>query len=233
MICPKCATEQEFVDGRCGACGAVPTPDASSVRCSKCRGWVAKGEKFCGACGAKVLSRADRIRAVHRSQERQATLQGVNRGRRWMLIVAVLTLFGSAFSYLAGMGELDKQIKEAESGFVGMTPEERDAALRKESGMGWQELVEHNRGQVIFQTTVLAALGAIFLGLWWWAQTNAFAAALIALLLYITALLVGAVLDPASLLKGIIVKGVIVVALFSAVSAGYRQRSQQPRRSAA
>ncbi|HVR83375.1 MAG TPA: hypothetical protein VMU54_03630, partial [Planctomycetota bacterium] len=128
---------------------------------------------------------------------------------------------------------LDKQIHEAEAGFIGMTPAERDAALRKQSGMSWQELVEHDRGQVIFQSVVLVALGAIFLGLWWWAQTNAFAAALIALLLYISALAVGAIVDPTSLLKGIVIKGVIVVALFSAVSAGYRQRVQQPRRRAA
>ena len=150
-----------------------------------------------------------------------------------MLIVAVLTLFGAAFSYFAGMSELDKQIHEAEAGFIGMTPAERDEALRKQSGMSWQELVEHDRGQVIFQSVVLVALGAIFLGLWWWAQTNAFAAALIALLLYISALAVGAIVDPTSLLKGIVIKGVIVVALFSAVSAGYRQRVQQPRRRAA
>ncbi|HVR84928.1 MAG TPA: hypothetical protein VMU54_11500, partial [Planctomycetota bacterium] len=102
MICSNCATEQEFVDGRCATCGTAPEPAPSGVRCSKCRGWVTKGEKFCGACGAKVLSRADRIRAAHRSRERQATLQNVNRGRRWMLIVAVLTLFGAAFSYFAG-----------------------------------------------------------------------------------------------------------------------------------
>lgn len=225
MICSTCKTEQEFVDGRCTACGGP-----AGVRCPKCRGLVAKGEKFCSACGAKMISRADRIRAANRSKERQETLQTLNRGRRWMLIVAVLTLFGSVFSYFAGMSELDKQIRDAEAGFVGMKPADRDAALRRETGMSWEELVDHDRGQVKLQAVILGALGAIFMGLWWWAQTNAFAAALIALLLYISAMLVGAMVDPSSLLKGIIVKGLIVVALFSAVSAGYRQRVQQQQR---
>jgi ribosomal protein L40E len=35
---------------------------------------VEKGEKFCEKCGAKIPTRADRIRAVHRSKERQENL---------------------------------------------------------------------------------------------------------------------------------------------------------------
>jgi uncharacterized membrane protein YiaA len=227
VICPECKTEQDFADGRCAACGA-----ASAVRCPKCRGWVAKGEKFCSACGAKIPSRADRIRAAHRSKERQETQHNVNRGRRWMLVVAVLTLFGGVFSYFSGMSEVDKQLREADTAFSGMTPAERDARLKEELGMTWQEVIDHDRGMVTFQMAALVGLGVIFIGLWWWAQTNAFAAALIALLLYGTVMLVSALIDPASLLKGIVVKVVIMVALSSAVSAGYRQRSQVRRRAA-
>jgi uncharacterized membrane protein YiaA len=225
VLCPDCNTEQEFADGRCAGCGA-----ASAVRCPKCRGWVAKGEKFCSACGAKIPTRADRIRAANRNRERQETQHNVNRGRRWMLVVAVLTLFGGVFSYFAGMSDVDKQLREAEAAFSGMTPVERDAQLKKEVGMTWQEVVDHDRGMVTFQMAVLVALGVIYIGLWWWAQTNAFAAALIALLLFVTVMLVSALIDPVSLVKGIIIKIVIIGALSSAVSSGYRQRAQQRRR---
>ena len=219
--------DQEFADGRCAGCGA-----ASAVRCPKCRGWVAKGEKFCSACGAKIPTRADRIRAANRSRERQETQHNVNRGRRWMLIVAVLTLFGGAFSYFAGMSDVDKQLRDAEASFSGMTPVERDAQLKQEMGMTWQEVVDHDRGMVTFQMVVLVTLGVIYVGLWWWAQTNAFAAALIALLLFVTVMLVSALIDPVSLVKGIIIKVVIIAALSSAVSSGYRQRAQVRRRAA-
>lgn len=225
MICPDCKTEQEFADGRCAGCGA-----ASAVRCPKCRGWVVKGERFCSDCGAKIPSRADRIRAANRNRERQETQSNVNRGRRWMLIVAVLTLFGGVFSYFAGMSDVDKQLRDAEAAFSGMTPAERDAQLKQEMGMTWQEVVDHDRGMVTFQMVVLVALGVIYIGLWWWAQTNAFAAALIALLLFVTVMLVSALIDPVSLVKGIIIKVIIVAALSSAVSAGYRQRLAQQRR---
>jgi hypothetical protein len=225
VICPECRTEQDFADGRCAACGA-----ASAVRCPKCRGWVAKGEKFCSACGAKIPSRADRIRAAHRSKERQETQQNVNRGRRWMLIVAVLTLFGGVFSYFSGTSEVDKKLREAEASFKGVTPAERDAQLKEEMGMTWQEVVDRAHGLVTMEAAALAGLGVIYMGLWWWAQTNAFAAALIALLLYVSWMLVAALINPASLLMGIIVKVVIIAALSSAVSAGYRQRALGRRR---
>jgi hypothetical protein len=146
-----------------------------------------------------------------------------------MLIVAVLTLFGGIFSYFSGMSDVDKTLREAETAFAGMTPAERDARLKESMGMTWPEVVEHDRGMVRFQAVVLGTLGAVFLGLWWWAQSNPFAAALTALLLFVTVMLVNAMVDPASLLRGIIVKIAVVVALFSAVSAGYRERARRRR----
>jgi hypothetical protein len=166
---------------------------------------------------------------MNRKRERQANEQSINKGRRWMLIVAVLTLFGGVFSYLSGQSDVEKQIREAEAAFQGVTPAERDAQLKKTIGMTWQEVVDHDRGMVTFQTTILVTLGVIFLGLWWWAQSNPFAAAMIALLLFFTTILVSAVVDPTSLLKGIIVKIFVVIGLCTAVSASYRERSLRRR----
>jgi len=220
VICPECRTEQEFADGRCAGCGA-----AGAVRCPKCRGWVAKGEKFCSACGAKIPTRADRMRAVQQNRDRQETEDKVNRGRRWMLIVAILTLLASVISHFSGMSNLEKRRREAESEFSGMTPAERDAQLKEEIGMTWEEALADERGQVLLQTTVLVALGVVYLGLWWWAQKNAFAAALTALLLFGTVQFISFLMEPASVFRGLIIKIPIVLALSTAVSAGYRQRT--------
>jgi hypothetical protein len=232
VTCESCGSDKGTSNGRCASCGTAPPPPAKTppaVRCPKCRTAVEKGEKFCASCGAKIPTRADRVRALHRKRERQETDQQINRGRRWMLIVAVLTLFGGVFTYFSGTSDVEKQIKAADAAFEGMTSAERDAQVKATVGMTWQEAIDHDRGMVTFQTVVLGALGVAFIGLWWWAQTNPFAAALIALLLYITSLLVGALVDPTSLLKGFIVKGIVAVALFSAVSAGYRQRGIRRR----
>jgi hypothetical protein len=146
-----------------------------------------------------------------------------------MLIVAVLTIFGALFTYLSGSSEIEKEIRDGDKAFEGMTPAERDQQLKSTIGMTWQEAIDHDRGMVTFQTAALGVMGAIFIGLWWWAQSNPFAAALIALLLYGTSLLVGALVDPSSLVKGLIVKGVVAFALFTAVSASYRQRAVKRR----
>ena len=232
MICLTCGGEQEFQDGRCVACGSAPAPEVPMVRCSKCRAGVEKWEKFCGACGAKIPTRADRIRSVQHNRDRQETEDKLNRGRRWMLIVAVLTLFASIFSYFSGTSNLEKRRRGAESEFSGMTPAERDAQLKEEIGMTWEEALAHDRGQVLLQTTVLVTLGVVYLGLWWWAQRNAFAAALTALLLFGTVQFISFLMEPASVFRGIIIKIPIFIALSTAVSAGYRQRAQRRGRPA-
>jgi hypothetical protein len=231
MSCAACGSDQGFTGGRCTACGgAAAAPAGPLIRCPSCRAAVEKSEKFCAKCGAKIPTRGDRIRAMNRKRERQENQHKVNRGRRWMLIVAVLTLFGGIFSYFAGMSEVDKDIREAEASFQGMTAAERDAQIQATSGMTWAELIEKTRGTVRLQAGILGALGAAFFGLWWWAQTNPFSAALTALLVYLTTQVVIAMVEPESLLKGIIVKIVIAAALFSAVSAGHRERAYSRRR---
>lgn len=71
---------------------------------------------------------------------------------------------------------------------------------------------------------ILIAIGAglfvLHLGLWFWARKAPFAAAVVALVAFITLQLVGAVLDPSSLYKGLIIKVLFVVALTRAVRAG-------------
>jgi len=235
VTCTACGKDQGFSEGRCLACGGpapavAPAPAGPLIRCPKCRAAVEKSEKFCAKCGAKIPTRADRMRAMNRKRERAENQQKVNRGRRWMLIVAVLTLFAGLYTYFWGMSEVDKEVREAEGSFLGMTPAERDAQVKATSGITWPELIEKARGTVRLQAGILGGLGAAFVGLWWWAQTNPFAAALTALLMYLTAQVIGAMVEPESLLKGIIIKIVIVVALFSAFSAGHRERAYSRRR---
>jgi len=210
----------------------APLPAAPLVRCPKCRAGVEKTEKYCAKCGAKIPTRGDRIRIMNRKRERAENQQKVNRGRRWMLIVAVLTLFQAVFLYFSGMSEIDKAVREAEHSDLGLTPAERDAEIKATTGMTWAELIEQSRGSVRLMAGIAGVLGAAFVGLWWWAQTNPFAAALTALLMYVTSQVIGGMMEPESFLKGFIIKIFIVVALFSAVSAGHRERAYARRRRA-
>jgi hypothetical protein len=72
-------------------------------------------------------------------------------------------------------------------------------------------------------------LAAIYVGLGLWARRNPLPAAIVGLVLFVTMIAVGAILDPTSIAQGIIVKVVVVVALAKAIHAGvkYRQLKAQ------
>ncbi len=78
---------------------------------------------------------------------------------------------------------------------------------------------------VIPALVVVAGLGVVFLGLAFWARRAPLPASIIALILYVTAHIIDAIADPATIVNGIIIKVIIIVALSKAIQAGitYRQ----------
>ncbi|TNF38611.1 MAG: zinc ribbon domain-containing protein [Deltaproteobacteria bacterium] len=63
-------------------------------------------------------------------------------------------------------------------------------------------------------------LSAIHVGLYFWARTSPFPAAIVALALFVTLHLTEAVIEPSSLVRGILIKILFLVALIKAVQAG-------------
>ena len=70
----------------------------------------------------------------------------------------------------------------------------------------------------------IAALALIQFGLWWWARREPFAAAVVALAMFVTLQTVQLVLEPKSLFNGIVVKILFIMALVQALSAGLAVR---------
>lgn len=90
--------------------------------------------------------------------------------------------------------------------------------------MTWDELVAHDRGLVTLLLVVNIGLSVIYLGLWFWAKSNPYAAALVALLLFLTVIVISAVYEPATLAQGILVKILFIAALGKAVVSGREER---------
>jgi hypothetical protein len=67
----------------------------------------------------------------------------------------------------------------------------------------------------------MAVLGLVYMGLWIWAKTAPFAAALVALIIYVTVLALDGVFAPQQIAQGIIVKILIIAGLSQAVKSGY------------
>ncbi|MFT7578954.1 MAG: hypothetical protein ACI9MR_000616 [Myxococcota bacterium] len=86
------------------------------------------------------------------------------------------------------------------------------------------------QGKAILLGTNLG-LFAIHVGLWLWAKTSPFPAAVVALVLFVTLHTAEAVIDPSTITSGIIIKVIFLVVLFKAVSSGLevrRLRQQRP-----
>lgn len=77
------------------------------------------------------------------------------------------------------------------------------------------------------------ALAAIQGGLWYWAKRATFAAAVASLALYGTLILVEAVLEPASLMRGWLIKAFFITALVKAIKAGLAARRMREEAQAA
>ena len=68
-------------------------------------------------------------------------------------------------------------------------------------------------------------LAGAYLGLAFWSRKMPFPAAIVGLVIFLTLIAAGAVLDPSDLYKGILVKVLVIVGLARAIQAGARCRA--------
>jgi hypothetical protein len=195
--------------------------------CPSCGAAIeSSSETFCAACGHKLRSSDEEIAAnIARSQADESLRQA----RKWLMIVAVLTWVSGAIFYFLGKAEVDKQIAQAERQTAGISPELRDQVMKRETGMTFQEAVDHDRGQVRLLLVVNIVLGAIYVGLWLWAAKAPLPATVIALLIFVTVVVVNVIIDPKTLAQGIIVKIAVIGGLGSAVAAAVKSRAAAAR----
>ena len=210
---------------------------ASVSACSKCGAAITATEKFCAACGAAVGSNAesgtpnatDTPAALPYAIDTRGALvaereQKLKTARKWLVAISIITLLSGFVFYAIGSEEVEKQIRDAEAQTSGIDPVVRDQLMKQQTGMTFSEAVAHDRGQVTLLLAINIGLAIAYLVLWQWAKKNALAATVVALLLFITTIGVNAVMEPATLAQGIIVKILFIAALSKAVSSAQEER---------
>jgi hypothetical protein len=198
------------------------------MTCSKCAAEAGPDEKFCAACGASLAPDAPTAPAdlppAMTGAPRWDNAAKINKARKWLLGIAILTcLFGIGL-YFVNMQEVDRQVREAKGQLIGMSAEQIDAAYQRVVGMTFQEAIDHDRGMVRMLLFVNLGLTAAYVFLWWWAKRKPLPATVIALMLFITLHVVNAVIDPKTLGQGILVKILFTLALARAVGAAAEDR---------
>jgi hypothetical protein len=207
--------------------------DTAAMRCPKCAAEVAAGERFCAACGTGVAVVDGVLQAQDPAPPVGVTLDAgerdarIGRARKWLFWISIITLVSGFIFYAMAKDECEKQISQGEEQLAGMDPEIRDARLKQNMGMTWDEIKAHDRGLVTLMLVVNIALAAVYLGMWFWAKRNPLAASVTALLLFITVIVVNGVYEPKSFAQGFLVKIFFIIALSKAIGAAQQERRLQ------
>lgn len=198
--------------------GDAPFQGGMVMTCAKCGTVMEDSEQYCSACGAAAAQRFGG--SIERMQEHGA----VSSARKLLLAISILTVLSGLFFYAIQSSKVEDEIREAEQVTADMDAAERDALMKQETGMTFAEAIAHDRGQVKLLLLVNLVLGGIYVGLWRWAKSNPFMAAVTALILFLGVHVISAVVEPKTLVQGVIIKILFTVGLIHAVKAGAEAR---------
>jgi hypothetical protein len=202
--------------------------------CPACGAPVRAADAFCPACGAAVPSEArpapvvgprrtaPRRRAMRHGD--QSRLKSMASAAVAILVLAVMyALGGTIFGFMA-RSEVSDAIRALSSRSASdvITVEGKTRTVAE-----WRNAIER-APTLIFVTNY--GLAAIFVGLFFWARKQAFPAILTAFFLWLATLAITTILDPTTLLQGLIVKIFAIVALLGGLQAALGQRSAERRR---
>ena len=194
---------------------------AMADTCPACGAARKNLEPFCVSCGQKLGLTEHEQHAQRSAGEAAARLE---KARKWLLAVAILTLLSGVVMYFVSSSETEKQIAQFQQQVGNMPAAERDQLLKERVGMTYDEILAHDRGQVTLLLAVNLGLALAYLGLWWWAKRNGVMATIVALLLFVTVHAINAFLDPKTLAQGVILKVALIAALVSALRAALEAR---------
>ena len=163
-----------------------------------------KKKKKAGAMSAKNLASSKEL-AERRLNNRKIKVRqdAVKHGRIAIMVIAIINIGWTAVQWISMNNMLAKV--EANPGMY---------------------VVDH--GILAEQKMILIGsfvVGFLFLGLFFWAKKNPFSACLTALILFVSLQVLAAVINPANIVAGIIIKIFIVLALVKAISKAVELRN--------
>jgi len=180
--------------------------------CPKCGRELAAGTVFCENCGARLQEGVKRrkVRSRLGSLASAQHKKHIRSARIAIMVTAVLMFIGCAVVW----SRTQEEVRKLRSNPNIIIDEQKLAEVMKKIKM------------VI---AAQAAVGLVFLGFFFWAKTNPFAASLTALIIYATLQVIGLALNPGVYLNPIALLIVIVIllALANGVKSGLAFKKMQ------
>ncbi len=254
LVCPGCSGSVQVADvhegkevqcAECRTIGVVRVDQAGAARlvvaeaavaaanpeasCAACGERLAPGERFCPKCGAGVSAagevlRQRRVKAVA-SRTRRAAGAGRKKAMtasRWILVLSILfTIGGTVLGIMA-----QRNAAQALQNLEGMADDEPypEEIAGKVYTAG--ELREKIRAEPLLIFVTNYGLAIVMFGLFLWSRRAPLPAIVTALCVYLVIQALGAVVDPDTALKGILIKILVICALLSGIKGALAARAE-------
>ncbi len=202
-----------------------------TVPCDSCSASVGIGDDFCPSCGVEVsadLKRAlqERWEATDSSAAERA--KHIRSASHMIAILAALFVLGGLLMFHASWKEATEALQQLQG-----LP---DHEVFSEPVMGEMLTVAELRQTVEREPYLVLGLNlllaVIMAGLFVWSRRSPFPAVIAALAVFVVVHVANAVVDPITIVKGIIIKVIAIIALVKGVKAGFAVRALERGRSA-
>ena len=175
------------------------------ITCPHCSATNVAESSFCESCGKALPS-------------------GAGSGPR---VVSKGAIASSQAGQSLQAGELKKKMKSARGGLLAVAIIQIIGGaiiFALLSSMAGEPGSQIDKSVLNILPVIIVVIAAIYFGLWAWAKTSPFPAALTGLILYVTLWVGEIIYDPSAILNGIIIKIIIIAVLAKAVQAGLEYR---------
>jgi hypothetical protein len=210
------------------AAGPGPEAPVLSERCPDCRATVMVTDSTCAHCGTdlerrRAIRKHKRQRNARARAERRHVVRAVE-GRKivsasiWLAMIALGCLLGGTLLGMSASFEAQRAHAELDR-----FPPDQVLDFGTERMTAAERLLQFDR-RVWLAFGLYYLLAVVLVALFVWARKSPLPALFTALGLYVFLIAVGAALDPASLQRGLLIRGTILGGLAAGVVAAWRQR---------
>lgn len=199
----------------------------ASIPCGICPGEIGYGAAACPGCGRPVTQDDRAVLQVRfEGADFQAHERGgrMRRGSKWIGILALLYAASAPFIFFSGKSEADQAL----ANLAQFADDEQMEPIHGEThtaGELRRTILWEHYGNLVAPLVVAVLMG----GLWLWARRAPLPAIACALALFVVVQVVSAVVDPSSILKGLLFKIIALVALGAGLKAALGARAAMPR----
>lgn len=214
---------------------AAPEP-ALAPTCPKCHATVQAADTFCPSCGvglaaanAAAAQQAENRREAQLRRRRSARADNqrkISKAGRWLLLLGILfAVAGTMHGFSAR--------QEAQRVQASLATLPRDKVVEvKGKEISIADLRQQIDAEVTMAFAIDYLLGTIMLGLFVWAQRSPFPAMLTGLCVFLVLLVVNTVIDPSTLVQGLLLKALVIGGLTAGMSAALSERAAKRWRDA-